>query len=103
MGAANTFGTTNRGDDAITSFSSRGPTRSGWVDTLGVKHYDHLIKPDIVAPGNKLIYAEAADNYLVTNNPALDAGVSPVDERRMMYMSGTSMAAPVAAGTSSDR
>src|SRR6185503_19311847 len=98
VGAANTFGTDGRADDAMTTYSSRGPTRSGWVDGFGIKHYDHLIKPDIVAPGNKLIYAEAANNYLVTQNPSLDAGVSPVDGRRMMYMNGSSMATPVAAG-----
>src|SRR3989442_5519474 len=97
VGAANTFGTDQRGDDVVASFSSRGPTRSGWIDSFGAKHFDHLIKPDIVAPGNKLIYAEAPNNYLVTHNPALDAGVSPVDARRMMFMNGSSMATPVAA------
>src|SRR5207245_7870060 len=98
IGATNTYGTDGRSDDAVATYSSRGPTRSAWTDFYGLKHYDHLIKPDIVAPGNKLIYAEAPNNYLVTQNPSLDAGVSPVDARRMMYMNGTSMAAPVAAG-----
>ncbi|MDQ3745466.1 MAG: S8 family serine peptidase, partial [Acidobacteriota bacterium] len=68
VGASNTFGTDARGDDAVTTYSSRGPTRSYWTDSLGAKHYDNLIKPDIVAPGNKLIYAEAADNLLVQQN-----------------------------------
>ncbi len=98
VGATNTFGTDQRSDDGIASYSSRGPTRSFWTDTLSVKHFDNLIKPEIVAPGNKLIYAEALKNYLVTHNPTLDAGVSPVDERKMMYLNGTSMAAPVVAG-----
>ncbi|MBA3767915.1 MAG: S8 family serine peptidase, partial [Acidobacteria bacterium] len=98
IGAANTFGTDVRNDDTVTSFSSRGPTRSFWTDAGGTKHYDNLIKPDIVAPGNKLVYAEAVDNLLVRLNPQLDAGVSPVDNRKMMFMNGTSMAAPVAAG-----
>jgi subtilisin family serine protease len=31
-------------------------------------------------------------------NPTLDAGVSPVDTRDMMTLSGSSMAAPVVAG-----
>src|SRR5205085_728594 len=35
---------------------------------------------------------------LVTQNPQLDAGVSPVDNRKQMYLSGTSMSAPIAAG-----
>src|SRR5258708_2737013 len=92
VGAANTFGTDGRSDDDIASYSSRGPTLSYSTDTAGMKHYDNLIKPDIVAPGNKLINAEAPNNYLVTQNPALDAGVSQADARRMMYMNGSSMA-----------
>src|SRR5207253_1765581 len=98
VGASNTFGTDARGDDGVASYSSRGPTRGFWTDTLGTKHYDSLIKPDLVAPGNKLIYAESQDNLLVTLHPELDAGVSPVDSRKMMYMNGSSMATPVTAG-----
>jgi subtilisin family serine protease len=98
VGASNTFGTDGRGDDGVASFSSRGPTRSFAVDQNGAVTYDNLIKPDIVAPGNKLIEAQAVNNVLVNQNPALDAGVSPVDNRKMMYLSGSSMATPVAAG-----
>src|ERR1044071_1262794 len=99
VGAANTFGTDERRDDAVASFSSRGPTRSFTTDDDGVRHYDNLVKPDLIAPGNKLIVAESDGNYLVTQNPSLDAGVSGADNRKMMYLSGTSMATPVAAGT----
>src|SRR4029079_2718055 len=99
VGAANTFGTDARSDDAVASFSSRGPTRRVTTDDAGVRHYDNLVKPDLVAPGNKLIDAEADGNYLVTQTPSLDAGVSGADNRKMMYLSGTSMATPVAAGT----
>src|SRR5688572_12458085 len=99
VGAANTFGTDERSDDGVASFSSRGPTRSFTTDDEGVRHYDNLIKPDMVAPGNKLIDAESDNNYLVTQSPSLDAGVSGSDNRKMMYLSGTSMATPVAAGT----
>jgi len=98
VGAANTFGTDERGDDAVTTYSSRGPTRSAYVDSQGIRHYDHLIKPDIVAPGNRIINAEAPDNYLVTHAPWLDARVSQASHRRMMFMSGSSMATPVVAG-----
>ena len=98
VGASNTFGTDDRGDDVVTSFSSRGPTRSYWTDDAGERHYDNLIKPDLVAPGNKLIDAEALNNALVTANPQLDAGVSSTPEKKMMYLSGTSMATPVVAG-----
>ena len=59
VGAANTFGT-----DRAQMMVSRRTARAGRLAAtgrmlLGVKHYDNLIKPDIVAPGNKLIYAEA--------------------------------------------
>src|SRR5205085_768340 len=99
VGAANTFGTDGRADDVVTTYSSRGPTRGSWTDTAGVKHYDNLNKPDLVAPGNKLVYAESDGNLLVTQHPELDAGVSEADNRREMYMNGTSMATPIAAGT----
>ena len=98
VGAANTFGTDERNDDTVTSYSSRGPTRGYWTDDAGVKHYDNLIKPDLVAPGNKIVAAEARQNLLVTEHPQLDAGVSSFDNRKMMYLNGSSMATPVAAG-----
>jgi serine protease AprX len=98
VGAANTYGTDSRADDTMTTYSSRGPTRGGWTDVFGVKHYDNLIKPDLVAPGNKIIAAESPGNLLVTQHPELDAGVSSDPSRKMMRLSGTSMATPVAAG-----
>jgi serine protease AprX len=103
VGASNTFGTNDRRDDTVTSFSSRGPTRSSWTDESGAKHYDNLVKPDLVAPGNKVVYAEALDNHLVRNNghlhvtPNESNGVGAAN-KRMMYMSGTSVSAPVVAG-----
>ncbi|MGE0447424.1 MAG: S8 family serine peptidase, partial [Vicinamibacterales bacterium] len=43
VGALNTNGTPQRSDDVMASYSSKGPTRDG------------LIKPDLVAPGHKVI------------------------------------------------
>ncbi|MDT5158364.1 MAG: serine protease AprX [Acidobacteriota bacterium] len=103
VGAVNTFGTDARGDDGIATYSSRGPTRGYYTDAAGAKHYDNLIKPDLVAPGNKLIYAESDDkdklNLLVTQHPELDSGIKDDDNRKLMYLSGTSMATPVVSGT----
>jgi serine protease AprX len=103
VGATNTFGTDNRSDDVVATYSSRGPTRSFWTDSNGTKHYDNIVKPDLVAPGNRIIYAEGLNNYLVVNNPYLhvdpkEGGGSNGNTKRMMYMSGTSVSAPVVAG-----
>jgi len=57
VGATNSFGTDSRTDDTVTTYSSRGPTRSFWTDSANVRHYDNLIKPDLVAPGSHMIGA----------------------------------------------
>ncbi|MDT5123980.1 MAG: serine protease AprX, partial [Acidobacteriota bacterium] len=105
VGAVNTYGTDGRSDDGITTFSSRGPTRSFYTDASGVKHYDNLVKPDLAAPGNKLIYAESdipkttsnpnGTNLLIAQHPELDSGIVDNDNRKLMYLSGTSMATPI--------
>ncbi|UCF68598.1 MAG: S8 family serine peptidase [Acidobacteriota bacterium] len=48
VGATDHRGTLTRTDDVVASFSSRGPTR-GYDQQAG--RYDHLLKPEIVAPG----------------------------------------------------
>jgi subtilisin family serine protease len=101
VGASNTFGTDSRADDAVTTYSSRGPTRGRWTDLAGITHYDNLVKPDLVAPGNKVIWAAAADNGILLDNPQLNAAVSADKRRNMMTMNGTSMAAPLVAGAAS--
>ena len=98
VGAANTFGTDARSDDGVATYSSRGPTRGYYTDTEGVKHYDNLIKPDLVAPGNRIIAAKSPGNHLVTAHPELDTTVSSYPAHGMMSLSGTSMATPVVAG-----
>src|ERR1044071_6392573 len=89
VGAVNGFGTDSRADDKVATYSSRGPTRSYWTDGYGIKHYDNLIKPDLVAIGNKLIFAEStnstaspATNGLVGLYPQLDASLYPRSEER---------------------
>ena len=101
VGAANTFGTDKRSDDIVTTFSSRGPTRSFWKDAKGVKHYDNLMKPDLVAPGNKIIGAAGPDNKLESENPELcvaHCGKSANNGKGAMRLSGTSVSAPIVAG-----
>ena len=55
VGALNTWQTVPRDDDSLTTYSSRGPTR-----------YDLAVKPDVLAPGNKIVSLEADDSYLAT-------------------------------------
>lgn len=102
VGASNTFGTANRSDDAVTTFSSRGPTRGYTTDEKGIRHYDNLIKPDLVAPGNRLINASSTNggkrNYLEANYPHLLVKGSEADKDQTLYLSGTSMATPIVAG-----
>ncbi|MFL6212402.1 MAG: S8 family serine peptidase [Blastocatellia bacterium] len=98
VGCSNSLGTDSRGDDSVASYSSRGPTRGYWTDADGVEHYDNLVKPDLVAPGNKVIQAEAKENFLIDNYPQLETNVYSDDHKRVMYLSGTSMAAPQVAG-----
>jgi serine protease AprX len=98
VGATNTLATNSRADDGIATYSSRGPARGFYTDSLGVKHYDNTIKPDLVAPGNKIIDAESPNNQILQNSPQLDTGVSTNPYHDMMLMSGTSMSTPVVAG-----
>ncbi len=98
VGASNDVGSIDRADDTMASYSSRGPTRGSWTDESGQRHYDHLVKPDLVAPGNKIGAAQSPSNYLVRSNPLLDLKASRFPNQNMMRLSGTSMAAPVVAG-----
>jgi serine protease AprX len=85
VGALNTFETVDRSDDHVTTYSSRGPTR-----------FDLGVKPDVVAPGNKVVSLESPGAFLPTAYPATHiAGSGP---NAYMRMSGTSMATGVVAG-----
>lgn len=99
VGASNTYGTDARNDDTITTYSSRGPTRGYSTNAAGVKIYDNLVKPDLVAPGNKIISSEALNCNLVVENPQLKANEYETNPYHyVMYLSGTSVSAPVVSG-----
>ena len=49
VGAVDMHATARRSDDTVAKYSSKGPTL-----------YDLVIKPDLVAPGSRLVSAEAA-------------------------------------------
>jgi serine protease AprX len=81
VGAADPVGTVSRGDDGMASWSSYGLTQ------------DLHSKPDVVAPGRYITAAMAADTaYLAQKMP------DRIVDRHYLWLSGTSMAAPVVAG-----
>jgi serine protease AprX len=94
VGAMNTKGTSNRAGDVVTSYSSKGPTL-----------YDHLIKPDLVAPGNRLISLYTAGlrmNQLYPGNEIPNSlyqtNGNSTASSTYYVLSGTSMAAPMVSG-----
>jgi serine protease AprX len=94
VGATNAKQTASPSDDSIATYSSKGPTL-----------IDHIVKPDLVAPGNAVVSTLASPNCtLAANYPSTritysvyESGVSgnSVDYLRL---SGTSMATPVVSG-----
>jgi len=89
VGAVDTYDTVSRTDDAVASYSSRGPAV-----------IDGLLKPDIVAPGNKIVSCANPNSYLYTNYPANQVFADPPGATAPYFkLSGTSMATPVVSGT----
>ncbi|MEO8522344.1 MAG: S8 family serine peptidase, partial [Acidobacteriota bacterium] len=85
VGALNTFGTAQRSDDRMATYSSRGPTA-----------IDGVLKPELAAPGNKITATGSFGSYLATTYP--ERVVAGQGSHIYMQMSGTSMASAVVAG-----
>ena len=79
------LGTETPDDDTITTYSSRGPTR-----------FDLGLKPDVVAPGNKIVSLRAPGSFLYSQYP--DLHVAGSGHNAYLRMSGTSMAAGMVSG-----
>jgi serine protease AprX len=94
VGATDTRQTPDASDDAVAAYSSWGPTL-----------FDEYAKPDIVAPGNRLISLRVPGSYIDTNFPAnlipvntyIPAAAADATPAYLM-LSGTSTSTPVAAG-----
>jgi len=94
VGAMKDMNTNSRADDQMTSYSSKGPTL-----------FDHLVKPDLVAPGNKIISTVPTALELTNSYPGNRVDTSyyvkgGTSQLSIYYfeLSGTSMATPMVAG-----
>src|SRR5215510_6801465 len=97
VGADNASGASSRFFTKAASFSSKGPTL-----------LDHIAKPDLVAPGNRVVSLRAAGSTLDTQYPAMAVwayqdcnGVlncQPGYNKAYFRLSGTSMATPIVSG-----
>jgi serine protease AprX len=85
VGALDIHDTPQRSDDTLAGYSSKGPTR-----------YDLIMKPDVAAPGSRIVSAEAAGSYLSTTYPGQHVSGTGADA--IIQLSGTSMAAGFVSG-----
>jgi serine protease AprX len=86
VGAVDDNGTVTLGDDSVASFSSRGPTADG------------AAKPDLVAPGRKMVSLRSPGSALDQLYPERRVTAANGVTADYFRLSGTSMAAPVIAG-----
>ena len=95
VGASNNYLSATRFDDILTSYTSRGPTP-----------LDHVVKPDLVAPGNRTISLRVVGSTLDEAYPSLRVKegafrqdpTAAGDDSLYFQMSGSSMAAGVVSG-----
>ncbi len=96
VGATNMHHSFSQAAQTVASFSSKGPTL-----------IDHVVKPDLLAPGNQVVSSLAPGGYIPTYYPKFD--VYPCDPTlttcnstegpaSYLRLSGTSMATPAVSG-----
>jgi len=86
VGATKSNGSTSPSAETKASYSSKGPTT-----------YDHVVKPDIMAPGNDIVSLAAPGATLEASYP--NELVTGTDGKNDYFtLSGTSMATPAVVG-----
>jgi serine protease AprX len=85
VGALDTKGTSSTYDDVVAPYSSRGPTA-----------IDLAVKPDVVAPGTRIVSLESGGSYLAQTYPQWHVAGSSTNG--YLRLTGTSMAAAVVSG-----
>jgi serine protease AprX len=90
VGATNDSHTAQITDDKIATYSSRGPTA-----------FDLVAKPDLVAPGNRIVSLRSPGSAIDLLLPERRVAADPEQPEVTEYfeMSGTSMSSPIVAAT----
>jgi len=86
VGATKSNGSTSASAETLASYSSKGPTT-----------YDHVVKPDMVAPGNGIVSLAAPGATLEAEYPA-ELVTGSDGNNDYFTLSGTSMATPAVVG-----
>jgi len=85
VGATDTKGTLDTSDDEVAPYSSKGPAR-----------YELTVKPDVVAPGTRIVSLEAQSSFISRTYPQWHIAGS--GKNAYLRLSGTSMATAVVSG-----